>query len=299
LGFRADPLTPPFEPMQEDYPSSIKPKSVEDLNGSPTSDAPFSRTIRQERIAEYVLQHSSVRVQELATKFNVSVMTIHRDLEDLKRQGVLRKVRGGATAQPSSLFESDIRYRATITPREKAAIARSASRLVEPGQAVMLDDSTTSLALAKLLPAFEYLTVITHSLSVLRELSPHKHVHLVALGGDYLPHYDAFAGILCEQAITSLRVNLLFTSTSAVLNLMAYHQEQGIIQVKRAMINSAERSILLVDSTKFGRSALHQLARLQDFDLVIVDDRLASPTLQEMRNAGINVELATVADSGF
>ncbi|MBV9490672.1 MAG: DeoR/GlpR transcriptional regulator [Verrucomicrobia bacterium] len=267
---------------------------MQDVNGAPMGDSHLSRTVRQERIAEFVLQHSSVRVQELASRFNVSIMTIHRDLEELKRHGVLRKVRGGATAQPSSLFESDIRYRSTVTPRQKAAIARLAARLIEPGQAVMLDDSTTSLALAKLLPAFEYLTVITNSLSVLCELSPHKHVHLVALGGDYLPHYDAFAGILCEQAIASLRVNLLFTSTSAVLNLVAYHQEQGIIQVKRAMINSAERSILLVDSTKFGRSALHQLARLQDFDLIIVDDALATSTLQELCNAGANVQLATV-----
>src|SRR5215211_4848901 len=103
---------------------------------------------RRERIAEIVLTNESVSARDLASRFDVSVMTVHRDLDELERQGVLRKVRGGATPQPSSLFESNVRYRLTLAMTEKQALARAAIDQVESGQSVMIDESTTGLALA-------------------------------------------------------------------------------------------------------------------------------------------------------
>lgn len=252
----------------------------------------INRTRRQEQIAEYILQHSSARVPDLADMFNVSPMTIHRDLDELESQGVIRKVRGGATAQPSSLFESDVRYRRITSINEKEAIARVALSYVEPGQAVILDDSTTTFALARLLGEVEHLTVITNCLSVINELSRFKNIRLIALGGDYLPRYDAFTGVVCEQAIQSLRANILFTSTSAVSDFTAFHQEQEIVKVKRAMIASAERRILLVDHSKLGKVALHRLAPLHEFSHVIVDEGIDRTTLQNLKDAHIHVDVA-------
>src|SRR5581483_5776733 len=119
--------------------------------------------------------------------------------DELEAQGILRKVRGGATAQPSSLFESDARYRLTLAVREKEAIAQRALTYIEPGQAVLLDDSTTVLALVRLLPQVTPLTVITYGLAATRELTQVRGVHLISPGGEYLPKYDAFVGLLCEQ----------------------------------------------------------------------------------------------------
>ena len=107
---------------------------------------------RQDRIAELVLQQPFVAAKDLAEGFGVSLMTIHRDLDELEARGVLRKVRGGATPQPSSLFESNMRYRLTLASEEKRLLARAALPLIEPGQAVLIDESTTGLTLARLLP---------------------------------------------------------------------------------------------------------------------------------------------------
>src|SRR5438874_1891073 len=142
-----------------------------------------SRIQRQEQIASYVLQQSSISVKALADHFNVSAMTIHRDLDELEAQGILRKVRGGATAQPSNLFESDARYRLTLATREKEAIARRALAHIEPGQAIMLDDSTTVLALVRLLPQVTPLTIITYGLAATRELTQVRGYHLISPGG--------------------------------------------------------------------------------------------------------------------
>ena len=99
-----------------------------------------------------MLREDFVSLKDLAARLDVSLMTVHRDLDELERQGVLRKVRGGATPQPSSLFESNVRYRLTLAMTEKQALARAAIDQVESGQSVMIDESTTGLALARLLP---------------------------------------------------------------------------------------------------------------------------------------------------
>lgn len=250
------------------------------------------RSRRLERIAEYLADHSSARVQDFAEMFGVSPMTVHRDLDELERQGILRKVRGGATAQPSNLFESDIRFRIRTAVSEKEAIARLAVEYIEPGQAVLIDDSTTALALAGRLSNVGPLTVITNSLPVIQQLSSVKGIRLITLGGEYNPRYAAFTGILCEQAINSLRANVLFMSTSAVSDCTAFHQEQDIVKVKRAMLTVATQKILLIDHRKLGKVALHRLASLEEFDMVIVDPGVEPASLRLLKEAKVKVEVA-------
>ncbi len=227
---------------------------------------------RREQIAAFVLANESVSARYLASRFDVSLMTVHRDLDELERRGVLRKIRGGATPQPSSLFESNVRYRLSTARAEKAALAKFALAMIEPGQAILLDDATTTLALARLLPGIAPLTVITNYLATIQLLHSAPDIRLIVLGGEYFPSHDSFLGIVCEDAIASLRADLFFMSTSAVSNGIAYHQEQEIVAVKRAMLRAAARSILLIDHSKLGKTALHHLAPLTDFDLVVVDD---------------------------
>lgn len=248
---------------------------------------------RQAEIAEHVLQHGSVSATELAEMFHVSLMTIHRDLDELARQGVVRKFRGGVSAQPSSVFESNVSFRLRAAREEKLALARRARALIEPGMAVMLDDSTTTLEVARLLEDDPGpLTVITNFLETIKLLSGVPGIRLLALGGEYYPTHDSFLGVPCVEAIEALRVDLLFASTSAVSGGYAYHQEQEIVLVKRAMIRSAQRSVLMVDHTKLGRAALHRLAPLRDVDLVLTDARAPEETLAEMREHGVRYEIA-------
>ena len=101
------------------------------------------------------------------------------------------------------------------------------------------------------------LTVISNCLTIIQELSKVKGIDLISLGGEFFPHHDAFAGIICEQAIGALHANVLFMSGSAVSNGVIYHQEQEIVKVKRAMLASASKRILLLDHSKLGNVALH------------------------------------------
>jgi DeoR/GlpR family transcriptional regulator of sugar metabolism len=278
---------------------------------------------RRRALAEYVLSEGPVPAADLAARFGVSLMTVYRDIDELEREGVLRKTRGGVTAQPSGVFESNVAYRKRAMRAEKAALAAHAVRLVEPGMSVMLDDSTTVRELAALLPAVEPLTVATNFLDVLNLLAGARGLRLLALGGEYDPLHDSFLGIGCEEAVAALHVDLCFVSTSSVSvsvpgpvsgsgsapgpvspagpasGAFAHHQEQRIVAVKRAMIAAADRSVLLVDHSKLARGALHRLAPLDAFDRVVVDGGTPPEALRALAEQGVRYEVAPMPEAGF
>ncbi|MFJ1646303.1 DeoR/GlpR family DNA-binding transcription regulator [Streptomyces sp. NPDC088258] len=258
----------------------------------PQDESPRGPLRRRREISDHVLAEGSASASDLAERFGVSVMTIYRDIDELEREGVLRKFRGGVTAQPSGVFESNVAYRKTSMRREKEAIAAEAVTLIEPGMSVMIDDSTTALELARLLPGIEPLTVVTNFLEALNLLAVERGLHLMALGGDYDPLHDSFLGVPCVEAVEALRVDLCFVSVSSVSGGFAFHQEQRIVAVKRAMLKAADRSVLMIDHSKLDRTALHRLTPLSVFDLILIDDRTPPDTLRSLDECGVPYRLA-------
>ncbi|MFG3254714.1 DeoR/GlpR family DNA-binding transcription regulator [Streptomyces sp. NPDC048172] len=244
-----------------------------------------SQESRRQYIAERVLEHGTVTVTWLAGKTGVSVMTVHRDLDELARRGVLRRFRGGVSAQPSSVFESNLDYRLGVHVAEKEAVARAAAELIEPGMSVMLDDSTTALALARLLPepGTAPLTVLTNARRVIDVFTDREDVRLIGLGGEYSRTHDSFLGMPCVEAIEALSVDLVLVSTSAMNARMTFHQEQDVVLVKRAMLRSGTRTALLMDHSKLARTALHRLCPVTDFDHVVLDAGVEPRLLAELR----------------
>jgi DeoR/GlpR family transcriptional regulator of sugar metabolism len=246
---------------------------------------------RQAEITDLVLRRGSVPARELAEIFSVSVMTIHRDLDELQRQGVLRKSRGMATARPSGTFESKVEFRLKTQLEAKRAIAQHACRQLVPGMSVLLDDSTTALQMLPHLSALTPLTVATHYLAALVGLSRIPDIRVIALGGQYDQQHDSFIGTACIETVSAMRFDAAFLSTSAVSDGYAFHQEDRIVAVKRAMIGVAATTYLLIDHSKLTRSALHRLAPLHRFDSVIVDADVPARQLAALREH-VPVEVA-------
>lgn len=249
---------------------------------------------RRRLLLEYVLRAGSAQIDELTTQFRVSRMTVHRDLEELESQGKVRRVHGGVTVRSSNLVESTLQYRARLADREKDALAKAAAELVEPGQAIIIDDSTTAGRLTEHLQARSPLTVITNNLMVIDQLGSARDIDVVCLGGHLNPRFGAFYGYVCERAVASLRANTLFMSTSTVFGAAAYHQQEEVVKTKRALMAAADRRILMVDSTKFGVSALIKLADLAEFDLVITDGGISPTSAESLRQRGVDLRIVEV-----
>jgi DeoR/GlpR family transcriptional regulator of sugar metabolism len=253
---------------------------------------------RQRAITEAVMSAGAVRIEELAERFGISQMTVHRDLDELEGRGLLRKSRGVATALSTALVESSDVYRSNRELPEKEAIAHAALEFIEPGQAIMLDDSTTTLHLVPHLHAKKPLTVITNTLTIMNELKSANGITLLGLGGQYYNWCSAYMGRMTTTAISALRADLLVMSTSAISDDIAFHQTLETVDVKRAMFDAASTRILLADHTKFDKRALHAMLPLAEFDAVIVDYATDRRHVKRLRDAGVHVVVAKRAGQG-
>ncbi|MGI8697428.1 MAG: DeoR/GlpR family DNA-binding transcription regulator, partial [Mycobacteriales bacterium] len=247
---------------------------------------------RQRAITEAVMAEGAIRIESLAERFSISNMTVHRDLDELENRGLLRKSRGIATATSTRLVESSDVYRFSRQLAEKEAVARAAMDFIEPGQAVILDDSTTVHHVAQHLHHRTPLTVITNVLTLMNELNGVRGISLLSLGGQYYNWCSAFMGRMTTQAIDNLRADTVLMSTSAITDDIAFHQTLETVDTKRAMFDAASTRILLADHTKFAKRALHALVPLSDFDTVIVDAKTSDEHITRMREQGIHVVVA-------
>lgn len=253
---------------------------------------------RQLAISEAVMEEGSVRIEALAERFNISLMTVHRDLDDLEDRGLLRKSRGVATATSTSLVESSDVYRSGQQLAEKQAIALAALDFIEPGQAIILDDSTTTLHLLPHLSGKTPLTIITNTLTIMNELRNTRGTTMIGLGGDYYNWCSSFMGRMTVREIAELRADVFFMSTSAIVDDVCFHQTLETVDVKRAMFESASQRVLLVDGTKFEKRALHAMLPLGAFDAVIVDSSTAPEHVERLRDNGSTVVVAPTSTSG-
>jgi DeoR/GlpR family transcriptional regulator of sugar metabolism len=258
----------------------------------PTDSRRARQLERRQMIAEAVMGEGSMRIEELTERFGVSLMTAHRDIDELVARGLLRKSRGVVSAAPTSLIEASDVYRAARQQDEKRALAELAMQFVESGQALLMDDSTTVLQMAPMLADRTPLTVITNSLTLMNALHEVRDLELMALGGRFHNWCNAFIGPVTRDEISRFMADTYLLSTSAIVNGTLFHQSPEMVETKRAMLDAAQRRILLADHTKFQRRALYRLAKISEFDVVIVDDQVDEETLNALRKSGVELHVA-------
>lgn len=258
----------------------------------PTDSTRMSKSERrQTRILRTLMDGNSAQIKDLADMLNVSLMTIHRDLNHLDREGLVHRVRGSVSAEKSLLFESSYNYRDKKQLEEKKALAKAAVGKIEPGNAIVCDDSTTTFHICDYIDAVTPLTVLTNAVPVLEALRPKPDIDLIALGGHYHRGYNAYFGTNCEQAIQSYHVDLAIMSTTTIQGLSLYTQNEQVLRAKQAMMRIAHRTILLADSTKFHFSALNYVADVTDFDLVLLTGDIPLENLDLLTRASVNFEI--------
>jgi DeoR/GlpR family transcriptional regulator of sugar metabolism len=251
---------------------------------------------RRRLIGEAVAAQGSVTLQKLTDEFAVSIVTIHRDLAELEKRGVVRRFRGGASAQPSGIFESQMTYRMSSQLNEKKALANAALKYVEPGSSIVLDDSTTVFQMIEGLPERTPLQVATsfvRGLTRLTELAAHNDISVIGLGGAYNVTHEGFMGAQTIRQVRGIHVDAAFLSCRAVSADGVYQPTEESATLKREFMDIASRRYLLVDHTKLNRMALLEISSLNEFDLIITDSKADPAVLKAWKTAGINYEIAS------
>lgn len=245
---------------------------------------------RQQAILAAILD-GRASVRELASIVGTSEATIRRDLDSLVRSGAVLRRHGSVELASGRANEVPHSVRAVHDAQEKAAIARLASTLVRDGEFVVLDAGTTAEALARELSS-RRLDVLTLSLPSTTILSESSTVNLSVPGGDIRPGEGTFTGPLAERSIADLRFDtcfLTFCGISASAGVTAYDVHDAA--VKRRAIESAARIIAIADGTKFLATARALVCDVDRLDFLITDDRAPEREVEEIRAAGVRVEI--------
>ncbi|MCO0597518.1 DeoR/GlpR family DNA-binding transcription regulator [Peribacillus butanolivorans] len=246
---------------------------------------------RQRKIVELVNERLSIRVSELSDVFNVTEETIRRDLERLEKEELLRRSHGGAVSIEKNNMETPYTEREILNSTEKKVIALEGVKLINPGDQIVLDASTTAWFMAKELEDMP-LTVITNSIKVAIELSKKEHVKVISTGGMLLPKSLSYAGPLAERSLDNYFVNKAFISCKGV------HLDEGLSDsnewqalLKKKMLQIADKTILLADSSKFGVRTFVQIAKINQIDEIITDSKLSGDYINELNEKNINLNV--------
>jgi DeoR family transcriptional regulator, aga operon transcriptional repressor len=232
-------------------------------------------TARRSAILAKLSSAGEVFVLELASDFDVTPMTIRRDLEALEGENALTRTHGGAIFSKRSVAEFAFLERNRTSIEEKKAIARAAAEMVVPGMRIVIDTGTTTLEVARALAGVERLQILTSSLAVASALHAHPHMDVVLLGGSVHNNSPDLSGSLTEDNLRKFRVDLAILGADALDERGLYTTDLGIARVSEAMIDVAEDTVLVADSRKFRRNSFVKFADWDTIDHVIVDDGVA------------------------
>ena len=226
---------------------------------------------RRQKILSILQSDKKVIVSQLSVQFSVSDETIRRDLAHLCKEGLAIKSYGVAILNedgPDLPFY--VRKMHQLTEKQK--IAQLVQKLVNDGDSIMLDASTTAVFAAKALKEKKRLTVITNSMEVLVTLADKPDWTIISTGGHLVGDYLAFAGSRTVSDIPSFYVDkLIFSCKGVDIKRGITESNDDFSQVKRAMIKSAKTKILAVDASKIDRTAFFKVADISDIDILVTD----------------------------
>lgn len=245
---------------------------------------------RHQQILDTALSRGRVEVAGLARDLSVAPETVRRDLTELERRGVLRRVHGGAIAVERLGMEPPVVDREGTAAAEKDRIARAAlDELPEEGS-IIIDAGTTAIRFAELLPVDRVLTVVTHSLAVATILISRPNVTLHLLGGLIRTRTYSSVGDWTRSQLADVFADVAFVGTNGV------SVERGLstpdlaeARVKRALLASSRRTVVLADHTKFGREEFGRVAPLAAIDTIITDPAVNLDLVREVEGAGTEV----------
>ena len=249
---------------------------------------------RREKIKELLIENNFVSYNELAAIFNeVSGMTLRRDIDLLEREGLCAKVRGGAkTIAPNPAIEPIYSHRANENSQAKIDIALSALPFIETGRSVFLDSGTTIMELAKILPDIN-LSILTSAPNIALEVLKKRTPNINLIGGTINRDNLSVSGALALNSLKGVNIDIAFITPSGFSSNGGFTSgNYAESEVKRTIIKKASRTIVLMDSSKTGKTLPFTFANLKDIDVLVTDTELPDNIAAAAKKN--NVELITI-----
>lgn len=248
---------------------------------------------RRERILQRVRERGTVRVSSLASEFDVSLMTVRRDITILARDGSLERIHGGARLRGGHVAEEPLpSVKGLLSPVAKRAIAALAAQQIQPGEVIGIGAGTTSLAFAECVAGIPDLTVATNSVPVAQRLWELGNTRVILTGGEVTPS-QALVGPIALQSLQPLHLDTVVLGTHGI-DLEAGCTSPNLLeaQMNRELLSRARRSLVLADADKWGVVGLTTFVGLSDLDVLVSDEGLPQRAREALEEAGVELLVA-------
>ncbi|QJA09039.1 DeoR/GlpR transcriptional regulator [Romboutsia sp. CE17] len=246
---------------------------------------------RHIKIINLLNKNLRMTTNELCEQLNVSATTIRTDLNFLEKENLIRKFHGGA-AIIEQHYTMDIHKRDKQNPIEKEAIANEALKLVQNNQCIILDASSTSLALARKLVNFDRLTVITNGIYTMMALKDIPNITVIFIGGIVTKNSACTEGLLGSDLLDKINADISFVSSHG------FTLDEGLtdfniyeVELKKQMLKRSKKSVALLDYTKFENISTASFGSPSDIDLIITDKNADDTSIMKYRKAGIQIKI--------
>lgn len=248
-------------------------------------------TERQRKILQLINSNGSASITFLAKYLNVSHMTIRRDIQKLEEGGKIASVSGGAESLNVLKVEPTHNDKSQLFHEQKWAIGSAASKIIPPNATIYLDAGTTTLEIAHQIANRDDILVVTNDFIIAHFLSHSGKGELIHIGGSVCKENFSTTGSLAAQCLKNLSIDIAFISTSSWNLKGLTTPNENKIPVKKAIIESSRKNILVTDSSKYGKFATFFIYPLTTFDYLICDKGLLPKTQEAILAMGIHLEL--------
>jgi len=251
---------------------------------------------RQSRIKELLAERGMGDHDWLAAELKVSPSTIRRDLEMLEQAGLVQRTHGGVIwvgdkDKPPGTRPYAFDQRMGYQIDAKRKIAKLAATLVQAGETVLVDGGTTTYYLAEELTD-RPMQLVTNSLPISNLFINNDKVELILTGGLMYPRYGVLLGPMAEGSLSTIHTKTLFMSVAGIHEGRLYNQNMLLVQAERKMMQQAQQTVLLVDSTKFGQQALNELCGLEEIDILVTDSDISQADRKKVESSGCKLIVA-------
>ena len=252
----------------------------------------LTQEARHAQVLALLRREGTVRIAALAKAFDVTTETARRDLDELAKDGALKRTYGGGASR-SLTDEPGIGVRSRVHAAERGRIGTAAAEMVEAGDAVMIDCGSTTMLFANALAARNlHLTVLTNCLPAARVLGTSARCRVILCPGDYVMREGGVYGPDTLAFIHRFKANKAFIGAGGVTPDGVTDADSLSCSVKRAMMERSDRSVLLVDRSKFGVVQFERVCALADVDAIVTDSTPPKPLALGFKGAGVNVVVA-------
>ena len=241
---------------------------------------------REKEILNMLTEDYNLSVTKISEILKVSAVTIRSDLSSMEEKGVILRTRGGALPA----FHPDILASQKKNTEEKNRIAKAAAEIVEEGDAIMIEDGTTTSLLMKYLMGIRNIHVVSNSTLAFPYARANPTIHLTIVGGEFKPSSESLVGPVALKHLERYHVKYAFVGTGgfSLKNGMTTDIEESA-EIIKTMKQQADKTILMADSTKYGQAGFVRILPLTSIDMIITDTGMDRLIVDEIREAGIEV----------